>query len=90
MYIYITYVCVLSCFSHVRLFVTPWIGACQAPLAMDSLGKNELLNKWSRLPCPPLGDLPLGFPDGTSGKEPVCQCGRHKGHGFNLWVGKIP
>ena len=23
--------CVLSCFSHVQLFVTPWIVACQAP-----------------------------------------------------------
>ena len=24
----------LSCFSHVRLFVTPWTIACQAPLSM--------------------------------------------------------
>ena len=23
-----------------------------------------------------------GFPDGTSGKEPACQCRRHKRHGF--------
>ena len=29
------------------------------------------------------------FPGGTSGKEPVCQCKRHKRHGFNPWVGKI-
>ena len=33
---------------------------------------------------------PLDFPGGTSGKEPACQCRRHKRHGFNLWVGKIP
>ena len=26
---------------------------------------------------------------GTSGKEPVYQCRRHKSHGFNPWVGKI-
>ena len=27
---------------------------------------------------------------GTSGKEPACQCRRHKKPGFNPWVGKIP
>ena len=32
----------------------------------------------------------LGFSDGTSGKEPACQCGRHKRHWFDPWVGKIP
>ena len=31
-----------------------------------------------------------GFPGSTSGKEPACQCGRHKRHGFDPWVGKIP
>ena len=31
-----------------------------------------------------------GFPSGASGKEPACQCRRHKRCGFNLWVGKIP
>ena len=29
-----------------------------------------------------------GFPGGTRGKEPACQCRRHKRHGFNPWVGK--
>ena len=28
------YACMLSCFSHVRLFATPWTVACQAPLSM--------------------------------------------------------
>ena len=32
----------------------------------------------------------LGFPGGTSGKEPTCQCRRCKRHGFDPWVGKIP
>ena len=27
---------------------------------------------------------------GVSGKEPAFQCGRHKRHGFNPWVRKIP
>ena len=31
----------------------------------------------------------LGFPGGTSGKEPFCQCRKHK-RGFDPWVGKIP
>ena len=32
----------------------------------------------------------LGFSGGASGKEPTCQCKRHKRHGFDPWVGKIP
>ena len=32
----------------------------------------------------------VGFPGGASGKEPPSQCRRHKRHGFNPWVGKIP
>ena len=31
-----------------------------------------------------------GFPGGISGKESVCQCRKHKRHGFNPWIGKIP
>ena len=31
----------------------------------------------------------MGFPGGTS-KEPACQCRRHKRHGFDPWVRKIP
>ena len=30
-----------------------------------------------------------GFPSGTSGKEPACQCRRHKRHRFDPWVQKI-
>ena len=30
-----------------------------------------------------------GFPAGTSGKDPACQCRRHKKHRFDPWVGKI-
>ena len=32
----------------------------------------------------------LGFPGGASGKEPTCQCRRHKRCRFDLWVRKIP
>ena len=44
----------LSGFSHVRLFVTLWTVACQAPLYMGFSGQEY----WSGLPCPPPGDLP--------------------------------
>ena len=45
--------CVLSCFSHVQLFVTPWIAACQAPQFVGFSRQQY----WSGLPCPPSGDL---------------------------------
>ena len=32
----------------------------------------------------------MGFPGGTSGKEPTCQCRRHKRRGFHPWIRKIP
>ena len=46
--------CVLSCFGHVRLFVTPWTVACQASLSMGFSKQGY----WSGLPSPPPGDLP--------------------------------
>ena len=44
----------LSRFSRVQLFVTPWTVACQAPLSMG-FSRQEYC---SGLPCPPPGDLP--------------------------------
>ena len=43
-----------SCFSRVRLFVTLWTIAHQAPLSMG-FSRQEY---WRRLPCPLPGDLP--------------------------------
>ena len=40
--------------SHDQLFATPQTIACQAPLSMG-FSQQEY---WSRLPCPPPGDLP--------------------------------
>ena len=40
--------------SHVPLFATLWTVAHQAPLSMG-FSREEY---WSRLPCPPPGDLP--------------------------------
>ena len=52
--LFLMFACMLSCFSHVRLFVTPWTVACQALLSMG-FSRQEY---WSGLPCPSLGDLP--------------------------------
>ena len=48
------YMLLLSCFSHVRLFVTLWTVARQAPLSMG-FSRQEY---WSGLPFSPPGDLP--------------------------------
>ena len=32
----------------------------------------------------------MGFKGSASGKEPTCQCRRHKRHRFNPWFGKMP
>ena len=47
-------VVVLSCFSRVRLFATPWTAARQAPLSVG-FSRHECC---SGLPCPSLGNLP--------------------------------
>ena len=46
--------CVFEMLSHVRLFVTPWTVALQAPLSMG-FSRQEY---WSGFPCPPSGNLP--------------------------------
>ena len=51
----------LSRLSCVRLFVTPWTGACQAPLSMG-FSRQEY---WSALPFPSPGDFP------SSGTKPT-------------------
>ena len=92
--------CLLSRFSYV-LFVTPWTVAHQAPQSMG-FSRQEY---WSGLPCPPPEDLPdpgietifqvqnrvpMHFPGSTSGKEPTCQCRRHKRCSFSSRVGENP
>ena len=46
------YACVLGCFSHVQLFVTPQSVACKAPLSMGFFRQEY----WTGLPCPPPGE----------------------------------
>ena len=54
----------LSHFSRVRLFASPWTAAHQAPLSMG-FSRQEY---WSGLPRPPPGDLP------DPGFEPHVSC----------------
>ena len=54
--------CMLSHFSHVRLFATPWTVAHQAPLTIG-FSRQEY---WSGFPCPP----PEYLPD--PGIKPMC------------------
>ena len=52
------------------------------------------LGGWGFSSCSPSfsrnPDQLSGFPGGASGKESTCQCRRHKRHGFDPWVRKIP
>ena len=62
-------VCVLTCFSRVQLFATPWTVAHQAPLSMG-FSKQEY---WSGLPFPSPGDLPDPGIEPRSLMSPVLQ-----------------
>ena len=64
---FVLYACMLSCFSCVRLFVTPWTVTHQAPLSMG-FSRQEY---WSRLPYPPPGDLPNPGIESTSLMSPA-------------------
>ena len=66
-------------FSHVWLVATPWTAGYQAPPSMG-FSRQEY---WSEVLLPSL-------PYGASGKEPTCQCRRHKRHRYDPWVRKIP
>ena len=59
--------CMLSRFSRVRLFATPWIVARQAPLSMG-FSRQEY---WSGLPCLSPGDPPNPGIDPASYMSPT-------------------
>ena len=62
---------VLSHFSHVQLFVTPWTIAHQAPLSMG-FSRQEY---WSGSPFPPPGGLPNPGIEPASLMSPALQTG---------------
>ena len=52
--VYTRSVCMLSCFSCVRLFVILWTVTCRDPLSLG-FSRQEY---GSEMPCPPPGDVP--------------------------------
>ena len=80
-------VCMLSHFSHVRLFATLCTGACQAPLSMG-FSRQEY---WSGLPCPSTGVFPtqglklhlLHLLPWQAGSLPLVPLGKPA---FNQWL----
>ena len=66
---FFTLTCVLSRFSRVQLFATPWTVALQAPLSM-AFSRQEY---WSGLPCPPPRDLPDPGMEASSPLAPALQ-----------------
>ena len=62
------------------------IGACES-FWTGVLSIFRYMLRWN---CWIIWYLSNGFPGGTSGKEPACQCRWHKRCRFDPWVGKTP
>ena len=62
-------VCAVWLLSRVRLFVTPWTAARQAPLSMEAPRQGY----WSGLPFPIPGDLPDPGVESMSPVSPALQ-----------------
>ena len=72
-YLHYVKVKLLSC---VRLFVTPWTVAYQAPMSMEFFGKEY----WSGFPFPSPGDLPYqGSNPGLLHCRQLLYCLSHEG-----------
>ena len=58
------------------------------PRVLQSMGSQRVRHDW----VTGLTDysIYMGFPGGTTGKEPTGQCRRHKRFRFDPWVRKIP
>ena len=72
--------------SHVIPWVNNNIAFVLSPLLCNLPPSPTTL--WTHLEAPPW--RLVGFPGGTSGKKPACQCRRHKRHLFDPRVRKIP
>ena len=69
--LWIVHASMLSHFSHVQLFVTPWIVAHEAPLS-TGFSRQEY---WNGLPFPSPGDLPNAGIEPTPSEAPALQAG---------------
>ena len=91
------WLCSVQLLSHVRLFVTPWIAACQASLSItNSRSLLKLLSIESVMPsshlilCCPLLFLPQSLP--SSGSFPISQLFAWGGQstGVSAWASVLP
>ena len=78
----------LSCFSHVWLFTTPWTITCQAPLSME-FSRQEY---WSGLPyTPTLQMRKLRLRAGKTNQSHTTKCQRVKVKSLNhVWLFETP
>ena len=74
-------------YGCVYVCVVTVLGSPGAVSAGPEEGWNEVLFIVEDL-TPPSNTVE--FPRWLSGKEPACQCRRHRRHRFYPWVGKIP
>ena len=86
---------VMQCWHTYNYY--PWNSRLASPAMLTlccDLWENSVGNQISKFLflSRPVGFLvgSWGFPGGTRGKEPACNCRRRKRHGLNPWVGKIP
>ena len=85
-----THVCIVSLLSHVRLFVTPWTVAHQAPLPV----KLSRQGYWSGLPFSSPGNLlDLGIKPGSPALQVILYCLSYQGspnkmccHFMSRWI----
>ena len=68
-------------FSPLYIFMCVTIRNSVYSLSLSFLGIVLIIGHSTQLIC---------LPRWLSSKESACQCRRHKRHGFNPWVGKIP
>ena len=82
--------------SFVSRRLTPpdseWIisATCKQHYVLTLCSKTELSSSLTDLKFGARYQICLGFPGGTCGKGPTCQCRSYKRCGFDPWVGKIP
>ena len=82
----------LNSFPHVSLS-----GFNRTPKWLYLEFSQDSLPLFPLSPCDKRGQLLVeppfhsqGFPGGSAGEEPICQCRRHKRYRFDCWVWKIP
>ena len=72
---------------------SPWVAKSRARLSSCTATNAFLWMLFSPDTLMMLGNSKKrvgGFPGGVRGKEPACQCRKHKRHGFSPWVRKSP